>query len=64
VAGKRNDLPLRSDIKSAKKQKYFDSVVANPTVLFDPRNSSKHILYPARFVDCIIPAKSNPFLRS
>jgi len=63
IQSKRNDLPIKGDIRSEKTRKFFDAVVTNPTVLFDEKNSSKNILYPSRLAVCLSPVKSNPFLR-
>jgi hypothetical protein len=54
VQGKRKGLPVKDRRQDAMYKEMFE----DPTVLYDPDDSSKNMLYPLAFVDC--PAKPQP----
>jgi hypothetical protein len=58
VEGKRKGLPIQKQ----RKGDMYDKMFADPTVLYDPEDSSKNMLYPFALVDC--PPKSQPSIFS
>ena len=54
VQGKRKGLPVKDRRQDAMYKEMFE----DPTVLYDPEDSSKNMLYPLAFVDC--PPKAQP----
>lgn len=54
VQGERKGLP----VKKQRKGNTYDKMLANPTVLYDPEDSAKNMLYPFAFADC--PPKPQP----
>jgi hypothetical protein len=48
VQGKRSGLPT----KKSRAGDIYQEMFADPTVLYDPQDSSKNMLYPFAFVDC------------
>jgi Protein of unknown function (DUF3592) len=54
VQGKRKGLPIKDRRQDAMYKEMFE----DPTVLYDPEDSSKNMLYPFAFVDC--PPKPQP----
>jgi hypothetical protein len=59
VRGARHNLPSANDVQSGYFQGFFRkalaSVIDNPTVLYDPRNSDDNLLYPPIFLTCCPP---------
>lgn len=58
VKGERKGLP----VKSRRKDAMYSAMFENPTVLYDPADSSKNMLYPFAFADC--PPKPQPSIFS
>ena len=54
VQGKRSGLPVKKRRQDAMYKEMFE----DPTVLYDPEDSSKNMLYPLAFADC--PPKAQP----
>ena len=52
----RDNLPNEAAIaRSEKNQRLMDTITDNPTVLYDPDNSEKNMLYPPSYVKCVPP---------
>lgn len=58
VDGVCNGLPSRV-FKIAGAGARLASMTANPTVIYDPRNSARNMLYPAAYVVCLPPPRAN-----
>lgn len=48
-------LPSKTQLKRDKVRKYLAKITDIPTALYDPRDSSKNMLYPSRYIDWYLP---------
>ncbi len=54
IAGKRDRLPRRRTTNE-ESLNLLAKITNNPTVLYDPKDSSKNMLYPGYYADCLLP---------
>ena len=55
IVGKRDRLPRRSTTNE-ESLNLLAKITNNPTVLYDPKGSSKNILYPGQYATCRLPS--------
>jgi hypothetical protein len=57
--GRRGNLPVAGPFQSHVADPLMLSIRANPLVLYDPRDSSRNLLYPPNYVAAILPRNPN-----